>query len=212
MRTAIFGAVLLLASCASLPAQPAQSIRSVIGPDCQNAPVPEASNATTDQSEAERYEKFGELANLVGKCFKGTPTEDSPEKVEDIQYWAWALGGTAITIEHAFTDGSYGGISYVYPKSGSDAFTYVYITNAGFHTQGTITLSDDQSFTATETVTGHPTITEVRSITTYAEYGITSMTSDFFDDGEWQPGPGFTHEATTEPFPRLGSWQAPAED
>lgn len=185
-----------------------------IGPNCENAhlsegltiadKVPAASpNQAADQIEVERSEKFGPLFDLVGRCYKGTPTDESAEKTADIQYWGWALGGAAITIEHALEDGSYGGISYVYPKPGSDDFTYVYITNAEFHTQGTITLNDDQSFTASETVNGHPTITEVRSITTFDETGITSLTSEFLDDGTWKAGPRFTHELTKQPFPRL---------
>ena len=147
--------------------------------------------------------QFGDLAPLVGRCYLGTPVGGSASQAKDIQFWSIALGGAAITIEHALEDGSYGGISYIYPSAKPDAFTYVYITNAGFHTQGTIIVNDDQSFTASETVNGHPTITEVRSISRFDETGLTSMTSEFLDQGEWQPGPAFTHEVTTEPFPRL---------
>ncbi|MEO1321689.1 MAG: hypothetical protein AAFV59_01650 [Pseudomonadota bacterium] len=146
---------------------------------------------------------FGSLAQLTGRCYLGTPAGDSAEQTRDIQHWSFALGGAAITIEHALEDGSYGGISYVYPAAEPGEFTYVYITNAGFHTQGTIVINEDQSFTASETVTGHPTITEVRSISRFDESGLTSMTSEFLDDGEWKPGPAFTHEVTTDPFPRL---------
>ncbi len=223
MRAQLIGAVMLLASCTSPPADPAEVAQFVVGPDCQGDKLTEVlervdqgtstrSNPVADQIDADRNANFGPLAALVGRCFKGTPTDESSEQIEDIQYWAWGLGGAAITIEHAFTDGSYGGISYVYPKSGSEDFTYVYITNAGFHTQGTISLNDDQSFTATETVDGHPTITEVRSVTNFDGTGVTSMTSEFFDDGIWKPGPGFTHEVTTEPFPRLRTAQANPEE
>ena len=148
-------------------------------------------------------ERFGVLLDFVGNCYRATPTGDSAEQTADIQFWSLALGGAAITIEHALEDGSYGGISYIYPSAEPDAFTHVYITNAGFHTQGTIIVNDDQSFTASETVNGHPTITEVRSISRFDETGLTSMTSEFLDQDEWQPGPAFTHEVTTEPFPRI---------
>ncbi|MEL7031724.1 MAG: hypothetical protein AAGL97_04530 [Pseudomonadota bacterium] len=147
--------------------------------------------------------RFGKLMLLTNKCYKGTPTDSSAEQVADIQHWSWALGSAAIRIEHALEDGSYGGVSYVYPTIEPDAFTYVYITNAGFHTEGTIILNDDQSFTASETVEGHPSITSVRSHSTFDENGLISMTSEFLDGEEWRPGPGFTHEITTEPFPRL---------
>lgn len=198
MRGLIIGAAIVLASCVQTPVQSTEQANT--------------SGLDAKQVEAERSEKFGALFDLVGKYYKGTPTGDSSENIADVQYWGWALGGAAITIEHALEDGSYGGISYVYPKPGSDDFTYVYITNAGFHTQGTITLNGDQSFTASETVDGHPTITEVRSVTTFDETGITSMTSEFLDDGAWKTGPEFTHEVTTDRFPRLSSPQPKTEE
>lgn len=156
--------------------------------------------------------RFGKLMLLVNKCFRGTPTDSSAEQVADIQHWSLALGGAAIKIEHALEDGSYGGVSYVYPAKEPEAFTYVYITNAGFHTQGTIQLNGDQSFTASETVEGHPSITAVRSRSTFDENGLISMSSEFLDGGEWKPGPGFTHEVTTDPFPRLKPPKPAAED
>lgn len=169
-----------------------------VGQDSQATPDPRA-----ELQSALHKERFGTLLNFVGNCYRATPTAESAEPKADIQFWSLALGGAAITIEHALEDGSYGGISYVYPKAEPNTFTYVYITNAGFHTQGTIIVNDDQSFTASETVNGHPTITEVRSISRFDEAGLTSMSSEFLDNGVWQPGPAFTHEVTTEPFPRL---------
>ncbi|MEM9178801.1 MAG: hypothetical protein AAGA89_03785 [Pseudomonadota bacterium] len=156
--------------------------------------------------------RFGALSALIGKCYKATPTGESAEQTTDIQHWTLGLGGAAIVIEHALEDGSYGGISYVYPTPESDQFTYVYITNAGFHTQGTVVVNDDQSFTASETVSGHPSITEVRSLSRFDESGLVSMSSEFLDDGTWTPGPAFTHEVTTEPFPILNSPSATSED
>lgn len=150
-----------------------------------------------------RQDRFGDLNRFLNHCYRGTPTGESGDSAADIQYWSYALGGAAITIEHALEDGSYGGISYVYPQAEPNTFTYVYITNANFHTQGTIIVNDDQSFTATETVSGHPTITEVRSISRFNETGLISMTSEFLDNGEWQPGPAFTHQVYDGAFPRL---------
>ncbi len=150
-----------------------------------------------------RHAELAPFLPLIGRCYKATPTADSAEQLADIQHWSLALGGAAIKIEHALEDGSYGGVSFVYPQADSDAFTYVYITNAGFHTQGTIVLKDDQTFTASETVDGHPTITEVRSISRFDKTGLLSMASEFLDNGEWKPGPSFTHAVTNQPFPRL---------
>ncbi|MEM7329914.1 MAG: hypothetical protein AAF437_14310 [Pseudomonadota bacterium] len=147
--------------------------------------------------------RFGALHQLTNKCYLGTLMGDAVEPVMDVQYWSVVLGGAAIKIEHALADGSYGGISYVYPQTDSDAFTYVYVTSAGFHTSGTIVLNDDQSFTASETVEGHPTIKEVRSVSRFDANGLVSMTSEMLDGDEWKPGSGFTFEVTTGAFPRL---------
>jgi len=219
MRGLLIGGAVLLAACAAATEgatpESAREISAVSSPNkcdslsgfeiiesihaANNAPP----NATWREVLSAPHDKFGPLAALIGRCYKGTPTGESVEQIADIQYWSTALGGAAITIEHALEDGSYGGISYVYPKARSDDFTYIYITNTGFHTQGTIILDSDGSFTASETVDGHPTITEVRSATQFDESGLTSMTSKFLDDGIWKPGPGFTHEVTTQAFPRL---------
>ena len=233
MRFQALVAAIILSACGGAPdsgvaTNPDSIERSELGPDIevQTSTAKHSPNCDRDRTLSEvlervgqnahvmpdpwaehqsalRRERFGKLLDFVGNCYRATPTGDSAEQTADIQFWSTALGGAAITIEHALVDGSYGGISYIYPGAEPDAFTYVYITNAGFHTQGTIIINDDQSFTASETVNGHPTITEVRSISRFDETGLTSMTSEFLDQGEWQPGPAFTHEVTTEPFPRL---------
>ena len=231
MRFLIVSAALIVSSCGGAPesatsvepseqaeqsqAQPKRQPAIGTGPNCKPSEtlseilesVQQDAHAMPDPLADRRIEarraRFGALNLFVNRCYKGTPTGNSAESVADIQYWSHALGGAAITIEHALEDGSYGGISYIYPQAEPNTFTYVYITNAGFHTQGTIIVNDDQSFTATETVDGHPTITEVRSISRFDQTGLISMTSEFLDNGEWQPGPAFTHEFYDGPFPRL---------
>ncbi|MEM9570278.1 MAG: hypothetical protein AAF996_02365 [Pseudomonadota bacterium] len=231
MRFLIFGAALIVSSCGGAPEsatsaepaeqteqsqeQPNRQLAAGHGPNCNRSltlgevleRVQQDAHTMPDPMAERRIEarqtRFGDLNQFVNHCYRGTPTGESAESEADIQYWSYALGGAAITIEHALEDSSYGGISYIYPQAEPNTFTYVYITNANFHTQGTIIVNDDQSFTATETVSGHPTITEVRSISRFDETGLISMTSEFLDSGEWQPGPSFTHQVHEGPFPRL---------
>jgi len=145
---------------------------------------------------------FGSLTDFVGKSFRGIPGDDADAKA-DIQKWSWALGGTAIKISHAIEDGSYGGDTYVYKDAATSDLVYVYITNAGFRTEGTITLNPDGSYIADEAVTGHPTITMVRSTSRLNEDGSSRMTSEMLDDGKWRPGHSFTYQPTNEPLPAL---------
>ena len=183
MRFGVIATALILSACGGVPGfeanpdletgQPAEPTHEAPkfaiqpGPNCNREKtlsevlelVQQDGQAMPDpwaeRQSAQRTERFGKLLNFVGNCYRATPTADSVEQTADIQFWSMALGGAAITIEHALEDGSYGGISYFYPKAEPAMFTYVYITNAGFHTQGTITVNDDQSFTASETVSGH---------------------------------------------------------
>ena len=100
-------------------------------------------------------------------------------------------------------DGSYGGDTYVYKDAASGDLTYVYITNAGFRTEGVMTVNDDGSFTAIEDVLGHETITQVSSTSRLNADGTTTMTSKYLKDGEWTAGHGFSYEPTTEALPAL---------
>lgn len=146
-------------------------------------------------------ETFGPLTGFIGKSFKGYPSgENEPY---DLQKWEWALGGTSILIRHAMEDGSYGGDTYVYKDAASGDLVYVYITNAGFRTEGVMTVNEDGSFTAVEDVLGHATITQVSSTSRLNADGTTTMTSQYLKDGEWTDGHSFNYAATKEPLPTL---------
>ena len=148
---------------------------------------------------AKQIETFGELTQFVGKSFKGYPAgENEPY---DVQKWEWALGGTSILIRHAMADGSYGGDTYVYKDAASGDLTYVYITNAGFRTEGVMTVNEDGSFTAIEDVLGHETITQVSSTSRLNDDGTTTMTSQYLKDGEWTDDHSFNYAPTTEALP-----------
>ena len=156
-----------------------------------------------------QVETFGALTDLVGKRFRGAPADGSTEPNPDTQSWEWALGGSAILIKHALADGSYGGDTYVYKDARTEDLVYVYITNAGFRTEGVMVVNDDGSFTAEEAVEGHPTITKVRSTSTLNADGTSSMTSEYFDGGTWKAGHAFIYSPTDEPLPRLKAPMAP---
>lgn len=157
---------------------------------------------TSGPTEAQT-ETFGTLTQYIGNAYKGISNGDGEEPITDFQYWSWALGGTAILIEHVIADGSYGGDTYVYKDAKSGKLVYVYITNAGYRSEGEIQLLADGGFAAEETVTGHDTITRVRSTSIPKEDGTTVMTSQYLDAGTWVPGAGFTYSKTDEPLPVL---------
>lgn len=160
-------------------------------------------NPLVEAPTSAQVETFGALSDLVGKRLRGTPLDGSTERAADIQKWEWALGGTAILIRHALEDGSYGGDTYVYKDAASGDLVYVYITNAGFRTEGVILLNDDGSYTAEEDVAGHPTITKVRSTSVINEDGSSRMTSEYLDGGDWVPGHAFNYVPTEKPLPKL---------
>ena len=151
---------------------------------------------------AKRIEDFGGLADYVGMTMTGSPTAESDEQFTDVQVWSWALGGKAILIRHALEDGSYGGDTYVYKDAKSGKLTYVYITNAGFHTVGEM-LPTENGWIAEEAVTGHPEITRVRSTSVVHEDRSTSMTSEYLTSGKWVAGHAFEYKATDDPLPDL---------
>lgn len=177
-----------------------QTIQDAPGTSSWNDPEPIHRHGLRQQ----QLKVFGPLMMLVGKRLRGTPTDRSTERAADIQKWEWALGGTAILIRHALEDGSYGGNTYVYKDAASGDLVYVYITNAGFRTEGVILLNDDGvGYTAEEDVAGHPTITKVRSTSVINEDGSSSMTSEYLDGGNWVPGHAFNYVPTEKPLPKL---------
>ncbi len=174
-------------------------------PATVTASAPEAPETVVSATD-EQVAIFGHLTNYIGKTYRGTPIDGGPDAKDDIQHWSWVLGGAAIKISHAIEDGSYGGDSYVYKDAATGELVYIYITNAGFRTDGTITLNPDGSFSAEEAVTGHPTITRVRSTSSPSGDDLAIMTSEMLDSGEWRPGHGFAYMPTDEALPGL---QAP---
>lgn len=164
------------------------------------AVAPQTTALATAPSPAQ-INTFGALTNLIGKSFKGTQIGASKNPQIDIQTWSWALGGNAILIAHALADGSYGGDSYVYKDAATGGLVYVYITSAGFRTEGTITLAEDGSFIAEEDVLGHPSITKVRSTSHMTPDGPGTMRSEYLENDIWIAGHGFDYAPTDALLP-----------
>lgn len=146
-------------------------------------------------------ETFGPLVNFVGKTYLGKPPNAGPDELGDIQAWEWAVGGTAMSIRHAIEDGSYGGETLIYHDDAKQSLAYMYVTNAGFATQGTMSFGDDGSWTSVEAVSGHESITEVRSTGRSNPDGALTMNSEYLQNGSWVPGHAFIYQEVTDRTP-----------
>ena len=152
---------------------------------------------------AQQTDTFGALSGLVGKTWRSAPAGDGEAGPADISKWSWDLGGRVLVNRHALEDGSYGGLTYVYENGQTGSLDYVYITSAGFHTTGSFVLGEDGSWTAEEAVTGHDTITRVRSTGRLTADGQMSMASEYFAKGEWSPGRNVVYVAVTAKIPEI---------
>lgn len=152
--------------------------------------------ATISAEDANAVSPFGDLEKLIGKTLRGEPqTPEAGPQVADIQTYSWAVGRHAISITHALEDGSYGGETLLYPNKEGD-LVYVYVTSAGFHTDGVMKENSKGQWVATEKVEGHPEISEVRS-TSYFEGDSWITESEYLKGGEWVPGHGFIYQEVT---------------
>jgi hypothetical protein len=152
---------------------------------------------------AQQADTFAALSGLVGKTWRSAPAGDGEGGPADISKWSWDLGGRVLVNRHALEDGSYGGVTYVYENGQTGSLDYVYITSAGFHTTGSFVLGEDGSWTAEEAVTGHDTITRVRSTGRLTAGGQMSMTSEYFAKGEWSPGRNVVYVPVTAKIPEI---------
>lgn len=183
----------------------ALSVMAACATPAEQAPaVIIAEEATVDPAlSALQAERFGALADMVGKTWRGEPLGDSSEQQPDYQQWRWVMDGTALLIRHALADGSYGGDTYVYPSPVGDMLNYVYVTTAGFTTEGSFMLAEDGSWTAEEVVEGHDEITLVRSKGTRGADGSLMSESSYLRNDVWEPGASFLYRETNEPMPTL---------
>jgi hypothetical protein len=146
---------------------------------------------------------FGALTGLAGKTWRSEPVAEGETGPADVSAWSWDLGGRVLVNRHALEDGSYGGVTYVYENGQTGSLDYVYVTSAGFHTTGTFVLGNDGSWTAEEAVTGHDTITRVRSTGRLTPEGAMTMTSEYFAKGEWSPGRNVVYTEVDADIPEI---------
>jgi len=195
MKRIVCAALLCVAACGNV--QESGAIPAEGGPKALSTIAEKPAPPSEKQ-----VEEFGSLTNYIGMTFKGSPSGDSTEAFVDIQKWEWGLDGNTILIRHALEDGSYGGDTHVYKDAKTGKLTYVYITSAGYHTVGEM-IPNDGGWVAEEEVTGHETITRVRSTSVVDADGVWTMNAEYLKSGEWVPGHEFKYEETDTPLPIL---------
>ncbi|MCB1048419.1 MAG: hypothetical protein KDC10_14585 [Calditrichaeota bacterium] len=139
------------------------------------------------------------LAPWVGLTFRGELADSTPEQPKvDVQHWERILNGQAIRIMHSINEGEYGGETLVIWDSERQTIAYWYVTTAGFHTEGTITV-DGNTYTSTETVSGNANgITQVEGSGEQLEDGTLLTRSRYLQNGQWVEGHSATyHEDPT---------------
>ncbi|MEM9667790.1 MAG: hypothetical protein AAF950_02620 [Pseudomonadota bacterium] len=174
----------------------------VLPPEAQ--PLGTAESAAT-RGRPTKWQKqtFGKLVKLVGHTYRGEPLEGSTEATADIQSWDWALGGAGLSIRHALEDRSYGGETLVYYDKATDGLAYVYVTNAGFRTEGVFEIAEDGSWMAEEDVKGHASIIKVRSKGQLRSDGSLLTASEYYQDDAWTAGNSFLYREVLNMSPVL---------
>ncbi|MBE0565099.1 MAG: hypothetical protein IH621_04015 [Krumholzibacteria bacterium] len=123
-----------------------------------------------------------------GKTWRGEFTGGDGQAMTDVSRWELVLGGKAVRTVHSLNDGVYGGESLTYWDPARRTLAFVYVTTAGFRTEGTMAV-DAAGFTAHEKVIGDPDgVTEVRSTWRLDDDGSFALASEFLKDGQWVPG------------------------
>lgn len=145
--------------------------------------------AQTLQAELAPFDAF------VGHTYRGEFSPDKNGKIAvDISRWDVILNGRGIRISHSLNDGEYAGESLIYWDSQRQSIAFFYLTNAGFHTQGT-GYFDDGVFIASETVTGNSDgITEVISRSTLTDNGVMTVESFYLKGEEKLQGSKVTYQ------------------
>ena len=164
---------------------------------CFPALAPEAAPTVTQAN------AFGALAGLAGKTWRSEAEGEGEAGTADISAWSWDLGGRVLVNRHALEDGSYGGVTSVYENAQTGALDYVYVTSAGFHTTGSFVLGADGSWTAEEAVTGHETITRVRSTGRILPDGRMAMVSEYLAKDVWSPGRNVVYAPVRAKIPEI---------
>ena len=157
-------------------------------------PVPEV----TDETPA--YAPMVPFENFTHTLMRGEWTGDNGETVVDVSKGEMILDGRAFQGTHRIEGSAYGGRTIIFYDEAAQGYIYHYFTTAGFHTTGTIDITD-QGYTASEKVQGHPTIAQVASSLTIV--GDTHLVDVKYQshDGVWSDAPRRTYRPYEGPAP-----------
>ena len=148
----------------------------------------------------EPYEPMAFFAKLDGMVLRGEGVGPDGAPIVDIARYEMILGGRAFQSTHRLEDGSYGGRSIFFYDEGAQQYVFHYFTTAGFHTTGSIEMTDT-GFTSVEKVEGHETIVEVRSEMIFSEEEIRVLPSYVGKDGAVSAGAERIYRPIDDPGP-----------
>lgn len=135
------------------------------------------------EENAEGYAPMAAFERLDGATLRGEGPGPDGVPIADVVTYRFILGGRALESVHRVEGTSYGGKTVIFYDEGAEEYVFHYFTTAGFHTTGTINLTDD-GFEAIETVHNHPQYAEVRSRVTYEGDNLVVASSHVTNEGE----------------------------
>jgi len=148
------------------------------------------------------YAPMKPFERFAGRVLIGEGTGPDGETFTDIAHWEFILGGKALQSTHRLKGGVYGGRTIFFYDEGAQEYIFHYFTTAGFHTIGTIDITED-GFTSVEKVEGHPDYAEVRADVVY-EGETVAITSTYVDKkGGTKEGQRMVYRVHDGPPPRF---------
>ena len=133
------------------------------------------------------YAPMVPFERLAGRTIRGEGAGPNGETIADIATYEFILGGRAIESEHRVEGTSYGGKTVIFYDETAQQYIFHYFTTAGFHTTGTINLTDD-GFEATEAVHGHEKFAAVKSVVTFDGEDVVLTSHHITHEGEISEG------------------------
>ncbi|MEL6369785.1 MAG: hypothetical protein AAFR03_03600 [Pseudomonadota bacterium] len=139
------------------------------------------------------YEPMKPFEPFAGKTFRGEGKGPDGRAIVDLSRWQFILGGRALETEHRLENGSYGGKTIFFYDENGKEYVFHYFTTAGFHTTGTMTLTDT-GFMSVEKVIGHDVFDEVRADITIDGDTLIVRSSHVTKDGEVSEGEAMVYK------------------
>lgn len=141
---------------------------------------------------------------LCGRTWQGAFTGPDGTRMTDVSRWELILGGQAVRTVHSLNDGVYGGESLMYWDAAAESLAFVYVTTAGFRTEGTIAVDGD-AFTSHEVVLGRADgVTEVRATSRLRDDGSLEVVAEYLKKGTWVPGHTVVYVETPQAQVKFG--------